>query len=53
MAIRNIAITRARVHLGRIVRQVYLKGDTYVLEKNGIPLAALVPPTQVRPKRRR
>lgn len=47
----KIAISKARVHLGQIVKRVYLKHDTYLLEKNGIPLAAIVPPGKLRARK--
>ena len=40
----KIAISKARVHLGKIVKQVFLKKDTYILEKNGIPVARIIHP---------
>ncbi len=41
--VHNIAITKARINLGALAKKTYLKGDFYLLEKNGIPIAALVP----------
>jgi len=41
--VHNIAITKARINLGALAKKVYLKSDFYLLEKNGIPIAALVP----------
>ncbi len=42
--IHKIPITKARVHLGKIVKAVFLKKDVYILEKNGIPMAKIVYP---------
>ena len=41
--VHTIAITKARINLGALAKRVYLKGDFYLLEKNDIPIAALVP----------
>lgn len=40
----KIAISHARVHLGKIVKNVFLKKQVYVLVKNGIPVAKIVHP---------
>lgn len=40
----KIAISKARVHLGKIVKNVFLKKDVYVLVKNGVPMAKLMHP---------
>ncbi len=37
-----IAITKARVNLGAIVKRVRLKKERFVLEKDGYPVAALI-----------
>ncbi|MCX6796956.1 MAG: hypothetical protein NTX98_00560 [Candidatus Doudnabacteria bacterium] len=42
--IHKIPITKARVHLGKIVKAVFLRKDVYILEKNGIPMAKIVYP---------
>lgn len=42
--IHKIAISKARVHLGKIVKNVFLKKDVYILTKNGIPMAKIVYP---------
>ena len=41
--VHTIAITKARINLGSIAKRVYLKEEFFLLEKNGIPIAALVP----------
>ena len=38
----TIAITKARVNLGAIVKRVRLKKERFVLEKDGYPVAALI-----------
>lgn len=38
----RIAITRARVNLGALVKRAYLAQESFILEKSGIPVAALV-----------
>ena len=38
----TIAITKARINLGAIVRRVRLKKERFVLEKDGYPVAALI-----------
>jgi antitoxin (DNA-binding transcriptional repressor) of toxin-antitoxin stability system len=35
-------MTKARTHLGSLVRAVNVEGDVVVLEKDGIPVAGLV-----------
>jgi antitoxin (DNA-binding transcriptional repressor) of toxin-antitoxin stability system len=44
MAIRvlRMPMTKARTQLGSLVRGVHVEGDVVVLEKDGIPVAALV-----------
>ena len=38
----TIAITKARVNLGSIVKRVHLKKERFILEKDGYPVAALI-----------
>ena len=38
----TIAITKARVNLGAIVKRVHLKKERFVLEKDGYPVAVLM-----------
>ena len=38
----RIPMTKARVHLGELVRSVHVDGDVVVLEKDGIPIAGLI-----------
>jgi antitoxin (DNA-binding transcriptional repressor) of toxin-antitoxin stability system len=51
--VHKIPITKARINLGSLVKRVYLKGETFLLEKNDIPIAALVPIGQLKPTRKR
>jgi len=44
MAIKKIPITKARINLGAIVERIRTKGEYVILEKGGIPVAALVDP---------
>ena len=38
----RVPMTKARTHLGSLVRGVNVDGDVVVLEKDGIPVAGLV-----------
>lgn len=40
--INHIPITEARVNLGAVVKRVHLKGEYFILEKDGIPVAGLL-----------
>jgi prevent-host-death family protein len=40
--IKTIPITKARVNLGEVVKRVHLNKDSFVLEKGGIPVAAIL-----------
>lgn len=40
--VKTIPITKARVNLGEVVKRVHLDKDTFVLEKGGIPVAAIL-----------
>ncbi len=40
--ISHIPITEARVNLGAVVKRVHLKGEYFILEKDGIPVAGLM-----------
>ena len=39
---KKLAISKARVNLGAVVKGVREKGDVVVLEKDGIPVASIV-----------
>ncbi|MBI5003656.1 type II toxin-antitoxin system Phd/YefM family antitoxin [Candidatus Kaiserbacteria bacterium] len=38
----TIAMTKARTHLGAIVQRLRTKGERVILEKDGVPVAAIV-----------
>ncbi len=38
----SIPITHARINLGGVVRQAYLQKKTFILEKDGIPVAGIL-----------
>jgi hypothetical protein len=40
--INHIPITKARVNLGAVVKRAHLKGEYFILEKDGIPVAGIM-----------
>ena len=40
--VKTIPITQARVNLGEVVKRVHLDKDSFILEKGGIPVAAIL-----------
>jgi PHD/YefM family antitoxin component YafN of YafNO toxin-antitoxin module len=40
--VHHLPITKARINLGAVVKQVHLNKEYVVLEKDGIPIAALM-----------
>ena|SRR5579859_5091232 len=40
--VNRIPITKARINLGAVVKRVHLKGEYFILEKDGIPIAGLM-----------
>ncbi len=40
--VRHLPITKARINLGSVVKQVHLNKEYVVLEKDGIPIAAIM-----------
>ena len=40
--VRTIAITKARINLGEVIKRVHLNKENFVLEKGGIPVAAIL-----------
>lgn len=38
----NMGLTKARASLGKIVKKTYMDNSTIILEKSGLPVAALV-----------
>jgi len=42
VVIHRIPITRARINLGQVVRRAHLNKEYFILEKDGIPVAAIM-----------
>ncbi len=40
--VRRLALTKARINLGAVVRRVHLKKEYVILEKDGIPIAGIM-----------
>jgi PHD/YefM family antitoxin component YafN of YafNO toxin-antitoxin module len=40
--VNHIPITKARVNLGAVVKRAHLKGEYFILEKDGIPVAGIM-----------
>lgn len=40
--VKTIPITQARIHLGALIKRVYLNKEHFILEKDGIPVAGLM-----------
>jgi prevent-host-death family protein len=40
--VKTIPITKARVNLGEVIKRVHLDKDSFILEKGGIPVAAIL-----------
>ena len=40
--VRRLPITQARINLGALVKRVHLNKEYFILEKDGIPVAALM-----------
>ncbi len=40
--VQTIAMTKARINLGAIAKRAHLKGEYFILEKDGIPIAGLM-----------
>jgi prevent-host-death family protein len=40
--VRTIPITKARINLGEVIKRVHLNKENFVLEKGGIPVAAIL-----------
>jgi prevent-host-death family protein len=45
--IKKITAMKARQNLGEVLEEVYYKGDQYVIERAGKPMAAIVPLAQL------
>jgi len=41
--VKKVNALKARQHLGQLLEEVYYKGDQYVIERAGKPMAAVVP----------
>jgi prevent-host-death family protein len=48
-----VSAIKARHNLGQLLEQVYYKGDQYVIERAGRPMAAVVPVWQVEDRQKR
>ncbi len=40
--VHRIAITKARINLGQLVKRVHLNKEYFILEKDGIPVAGII-----------
>jgi prevent-host-death family protein len=40
--IETIPITKARINLGEVIKRVHLNKENFILEKGGIPVAAIL-----------
>jgi antitoxin (DNA-binding transcriptional repressor) of toxin-antitoxin stability system len=49
--IKKVNALKARQNLGRILEEVYYKGDQYIIERAGKPLAAMVPLWQLQARK--
>jgi len=44
---RTINAGKARVNFGQMLNEVYYKGDQFIIERDGKPMAAIVPLSQL------
>ena len=51
--IKKVNALKARQNLGRLLEEVYYKGDQYIIERAGKPLAAMVPLWQLQARKER
>ena len=51
--IKKVSALKARQNLGQLLEEVYYKGDQYVIERAGKPMAAVVPVWQLEEWQRR
>lgn len=51
--VRKMSALRARKNLGQLLEEVYYRGDQYVIERAGRPMAAVVPVWQLQEWRKR
>ncbi len=40
--VKTIPITKARINLGEVIKRVHINKENFVLEKGGIPVAAIL-----------
>lgn len=45
--IKTVTALKARQNLGQLLEEVYYKGDQYIIERSGKPMAAVVPISQL------
>jgi prevent-host-death family protein len=45
--VKKVNALKARQHLGQFLEEVYYKGDRYIIERAGKPMAAVVPVWQL------
>lgn len=46
--VKRVNALKARKNLGQVIEEVYYKGDQYVIERAGRPMAAVVPVWQLK-----
>ena len=51
--VKRVNAIKARQNLGRMLEEVYYKGDQYVIERAGRPMAAVVPVWQIEERKKR
>ena len=51
--VKKVNALKARKNLGQLLEEVYYKGDQYVIERAGRPMAAVVPVWQLEERMRR
>jgi prevent-host-death family protein len=51
--VKKVSALRARKRLGQLLEEVYYKGDQYLIERAGRPMAAVVPVWQLEERERR
>lgn len=51
--VKKMNALKARKNLGQLLEEVYYKGDQYVIERAGKPMAAVVPVWQLEERRKR
>jgi len=51
--VRKVNALKARQNLGQLLEEVYYKGDQFVIERAGRPMAAVVPVWQLEERRKR